>query len=85
MHTLRDSPDAPTRRATFKGTKASPNIHSAKRVGRPRKHWTIQTMQRAWRTLRPKLDDPSLHRNKFRKRSKTIQNWLHAAAVLRIL
>ena len=85
MHTLREPNDAPTRRATFKGTKATPNIHSAKRVGRPRKHWTIQTMRRAWRTLRPHLDDATLHNKKFRKRSKTIQNWLHAAAVLRLL
>ena len=85
MHTLREPPEAPTRQATFKGTKASPNIHTKKRVGRPRQHWTVQTMRRAWRTLRPTLDDPALHHKKNRKRSKTIQNWLHTAAVLRLL
>ena len=36
MHLLRELPDTPTRQATFKGTKGSPNLHSKKRVGRPR-------------------------------------------------
>ena len=85
QHTLREPPEAPTRQATFRNNKASPNIHSTKRVGRPRKHWTIQTMRRAWRALRPTLSDPNLHHKKFRKRSKTIQDWLHTAAVLRIM
>ena len=85
LHTLREPPDAPTRQATFRNDKARPNLYNKKRVGRPRKHWTIQTMRRAWNTLRPTLTDPTLQHKKFRKRSRTIQNWLHAAAVLRII
>ena len=82
MHILREPTTAPTRQATFTG-RAQPNIATKKRVGRPRKHWTIQTMKRAWHTLRK--DIPEHRRKPFRKRSKTIQHWLHDAASLHLL
>ena len=83
MHTLREPSDAPTRKATFKGPGAKPNLSHTKRVGRPRKHWTVQTMKRAWRQLRK--DIPEHRHKKKHKRSKTIQDWLLHAAVLHLL
>ena len=82
-HTLREEPTAPTRKATFKGNKARPNISSTKRVGRPRKNWTVQLMKRTWHTIRK--DIPELRHKSFRKRSSTIQHWIHDAANLRLL
>ena len=84
-HLIREGAYEPTRQATFKGSRATPNLHSKKRVGRPRKNWIVQTMRRTWRTLRKKLPDPTLQNKRFRKRSKTIQHWLYTAAELRLL
>ena len=83
IHVLREPTEAPTRQATFKDDKATPNLSRRKRVGRPRQHWTVQTMKRTWKQLRKGIPE---HRHKtFCKRSKTIQNWLHSAAVLGLL
>ena len=82
-HILREPGDAPTRLATFQKTRARPNIGTKKRVGRPRQHWTVQLMRRAWKDLRKQM--PEHKHNKFRKRSRTIQHWLYDAANLRLI
>ena len=82
-HLLREPADEPTRQATFQNTEARPNIGHKKRVGRPRQNWTIKLMKKTWHNLRKEI--PEHRRKKFRKRSKTIQHWLHDAANLRLI
>ena len=83
MHTLREAEEAPTRKATFRGPRGTLRLGPTKRVGRPRKHWTVELMKQAWKQLRPGI--PPLRNKQDRKRSKTIQDWIHSAAVLHLL
>ena len=47
-HILRAPDTDPMRQVTFRGESGSPLLADKNRVGRPRLHWTIETMSQAW-------------------------------------
>ena len=82
-HTLREEDHKLTRKVTFHSGSAKAKIPSTKRVGRPRKHWTIQQSRRAWKRIRKHI--AGFEHTRYKKRSKTMQTWLHTAAIMRII
>ena len=83
-HLLREPPSEPTRQAIIIGRHV--NLAWKKRVGRPRKHWTISLMQRAWKITRNQLvcpNDPD-KRRRFSYRDKKIVAWIEYAALWRL-
>ena len=82
-HTLREEDQQLTREVTFHSGGAKARVPSTKRVGRPRKHWTIQQSRKAWKRIRKHI--AGYEHTRYKKRSKTIQKWLHTAAIMRII
>ena len=81
---IREDKHSPGRQASLIGTGITPNLGNKRRVGRPKKNWTITSVKKAWKTLQSKTEPGTLTKN-FRENSKHIQHWIRDAAELRIL
>ena len=57
-HFLRASDDDPTRVVTFSPGIAHPVLYPEKRSGRPRQHWTIESLRHLWPRAREMFGVP---------------------------
>ena len=48
-HLLRSADDDPLRNITFTHPFPTPLLYNFRRTGRPRQHWTVETVNLAWR------------------------------------
>ena len=67
------------------GTETKINRHKKKRLGRPRHHWTEQTMTKAWKTVQKHIQDEPEAKRRYRKNDRKIQKWILHGAILRYL
>ena len=77
-HALRRPRSHPQHQVTFASYLALPKTPSNRRVGRPRKNWTIETMKLAWNIL--KASDDGLPNLNFDHRTLVIRETLINAA-----
>ena len=56
-HIIRTNSNDPLKQVTFNDDNLSIKTPAYRRVGRPRKQWTINTLELAWRKIRTDDDD----------------------------
>ena len=84
-HLLREPATEPTKRATFVRNRL-PYLGSKRRIGRPRKNWTIQMMKRAWKKTQHEFmtGDEEERTRRFHYNDPLIQGWIEFAATCRL-
>lgn len=75
-HVLRRNRQQPQHQVSFATRSALPRENSNRKVGRPRANWTLNTMSKAWNTMRP--NDPLLQNQEFNKDDKNIREQIIA-------
>ncbi len=56
-HSFRQPMEAPERNVTFCIHSVVPKLFPEKRVGKPRLQWTLETMRKAWKITKVKMED----------------------------
>ncbi len=79
-HLLRQCDYDPERLVTFHPGTANANLHCLKRVGQPRKHWTIEVLGQAWEKLRTVFPDDALLREPFNFENVEHSSFINFAA-----